>query len=253
MNAEDYLKNLDEPAPAREAVAGPDPQIQAALAAQAATFKEQLDAQQKTLDDIQKANAPVDPDLYIDINGKQVALPTDEETWGQWRKQARDTMAAAEDPESFREGYENFMDKYYKWGARQEAAKHAPAVSLPETLPTGEEQVGPTLDAIGLTVGTKGRKAVERLVEAGESLESALDLIGADPADTGRIAPRGRQRVDAMERATSLPEGEAGRAAPSQHIIDKYRRAGPESVGKSMNRALVERMKNRNARTFKRA
>ncbi len=267
MNAKEYLNNLlgeqteAEKAPETPAAApAGDPDIAAALAAQAETFKEELAARDERLAKIEDATAPIDPDKHIVINGQNVALPDTEEDWQRWIQSARATVANDETGE-MQASYEDFMGRYYKWAGAKSAERRFDELkaTLPAETPETEEAaadtaMATTLDQLGLTEGTKGRIAVETLVGAGKTLEEALTLIDVDASNV-RVSPTGADRVAAMERAQAFPDRQTGMEPPKE-VIDRHRGATDKSqVSKNMNASLASVAARRRsaARIFKRA
>jgi len=284
MNAQEYLKDLlgedaenqttdgndgAEPRQQPEAAPSSEDSIQQALARQEATFREELAARDEKLKEIEERTAEPDPDKTIVINGQRHALPDDEETWQTWLQQAREAVAQAEDPEALRPAYDNFLGRYYRWQGEKAAEKKFEELkgqlgSTEEPESGGRsrsatnpdpEQTKATLDSIGLTEDTKGRVAVETLMEAGKTLDEALDLVGVDEAQRGRPAPTGEARTRAHENAMSIPDGSPARAAPPASVVEKHRTPPKDQIGRSMNAALARaRAKRRSsARLFGRA
>jgi hypothetical protein len=261
MNANDYLKDLlgEEPvvAPTQDGPPAPaqpvpvDPRIQAALDQQQATFKEELDKRDAALD--AKINPPPrDPDTYVLANGRYIDVPNDEGTWRQWLNQAQ--LKTNEDP-SLEPILTELKGKYFAWKGRSAAEKIvADRIPPPEREPTPEQtaavDIARQLDHMGLAEGTKGRIAVETLMEGGKyTLDQALDLIGASAEGApNRTGPVGAQREQARAAAANLPPAESRSMAPPREIVQEHR--GDERTDRNavMNAALAKvRAKKRSA------
>jgi len=252
MNANDYLKDLlgEEPTAAPEANDPPqpapdkgvDPRIQAALDAQQATFKEELDKRDKALDE--KLNPPPrDPDSYVLANGQYINVPTDEGTWRQWLASARGKVN--EDP-SLAPIMTELEGKYYAWKGRSAAEK---AIAEREPPPSREPapaerkavDIATQLDHMGLTAGTKGRVAVETLMEGGHTLDQSLSLIGADKEGAPtRTGPVGEQRDVAHRAAQNLPAAPSHSMAPPPEVVAEHRGDPRDDRNASMNAALAK-------------
>lgn len=261
MNANEYLKSLQEenPAPAPAPQNTEDADIKAALARQDRTFREELAKRDAELAALKEAQQGPDPESHIFVNGKAYKLPEDEDTWQEWIKQARGAVANAEDPDQARAGYEDFMGRYYAWrGAKaakdtlEKAGKVRDPDPKDDVLPESDKDS--VLEAVGLVEGTKGRVAVEVLMESGRTLKEALDSLGVDTSNV-RVPMTRNERNAAMERANQLPDSDANQIDPPADVIRRARGGAPEDINKSMNAALAARLgKRRNtARIFKRA
>jgi len=251
MNANDYLKDLlgEEPAvapegnepPVVEANAGVDPRIQAALDSQQATFKEELDKRDKALDE--RLNPPPrDPDSFVLAHGQHIDVPADEGTWRQWLTQARGKVD--QDP-ALRPLLTELEGKYFAWKGRSAAEKVVAERTPPPEREASEAEVSASdtasqLDHMGLPAGTKGRVAVETLMEGGHTLDQALDLIGAaKDGAPNRTGPVGAQREVARASARNLPAAASHSMAPPAEIVAEHRADPREDRNAAMNAALA--------------